>query len=202
MTRAQTCAKCEEEVRYGKRGDVTGWLHRDPDADHWPAFGTLWTPEHQAQADRAIRERLAAKKGAGKAEEDEEEDADNWDSIPEPEVRCTDVDASIFPPRSGILQIINLIEKTDGWDLRRITYARGPYVGARGQVLSISDHHKVSAVGPIVEGDGLDSGQRFVVASWRDLKFDAGYTGLIRDRVVYPTIANSTALKAWIKETL
>lgn len=194
MSRPQRCARCGEEVRYGRRGDLTGYLHRD-DADHFAAFGVVLTPEVWDGAMAAIRTRLTERKGT-KSDEDDDTEAEQWDTVPEPEIRAVEVDPDSFPDRSGIKQIINLLVKTPGWEITSISHARGPYVGARGQVLSISDHHKVSALGAEV-----DSGRRFVVASWRDLKFDAGYIGVTKDRVVHPNAANSTALKAWIKET-
>ena len=201
MTAPQTCARCGQEVRYGVRAGIKGWLHRE-DVDHLPLFGQLWTAEDQARVEASLVE-MAARGKADKAKaeaEAAEQERETWDEVPEPEIRCTDIDPDSFPARAGIRQICNLIKRTESWELKRVTYARGPYVGARGQVLSISDHHKISALGPIVPGDGLDAGQRFVVASWRDMKFDAGYTGLIRGQTVYPHPANSDAMKAWIKE--
>jgi hypothetical protein len=198
VTAPQTCSRCGQEVRYGKRGGITGWLHRE-DVDHMPIFGgPLWTPELQARLEASLAEMAARGKADKKKDSDptnEDDGPDVWDAIPEPEVRCTDVPITDLRPRSGILQMVNLINRTDGWTLKRITYARGPWVGARGQVLSISDHHKVSALGPV-----LDTGQRFVVASWRDMEFKTGYVGVIRGRVIYPEPRNSNDIKTFIKE--
>lgn len=198
MSRPQTCSKCGEEVRYGVRGGVRGWLHRD-EKDHLALFGTLWTPEDQARVEASLAEMASRGKADKKTEtlpsDDDDDGSDVWDTIPEPEVRCTPVPIEDLRPRSGILQMVNLIVKTDGWDLKAITRARGPWVGARGQVLSISDHHKVSALGPKV-----DNGQRFVVACWRDMKFESGYVGLIREGKVYPETLNSNDIKKFIKE--
>jgi len=182
-------------VRYGKRGDITGWLHRDPDVDHLPLFGELWTPEKQQAAMDAIATRLAEKKGAKAADDDDE--VEHWDEVPEPYVTAQPVGPEDFPPRSGIRQIHNLATKTPGWDVVDFTLAIGPYVGGRGQVLSISDSVKMVLGGPEV-----DSGRRVAVASWRDGAFDFAYTGILKGSTVYTEPANSNALKAWIKEPL
>lgn len=49
MPRPQTCSRCGEEVRYGTREGVTGWLHRG-EVDHLPIFGQIFTPEMAAEA--------------------------------------------------------------------------------------------------------------------------------------------------------
>lgn len=214
MSRPQTCSRCGQEVRYGKRGGTTGYLHRE-DVDHMPAFGKLWTPEEgerlEAELDRVrvrpvgeveddvqkiefyTTRRVGLKGPAAKAY-----DALHTDAfvMPKPEVACHPVEPDSFPPRSGIRQIINLVDKTDGWERRRLTHARGPYVGSSGEVLSISDSVVLGARGP-----GVDSGVRVAVASWRDGAFDFAYTGILKDGAVTTTAANSNALKAWIKDT-
>lgn len=203
MTRPQTCSKCGQEVRYGKRDSVTGWLHRDPDADHMPLFGSpLWTPALQEKIEASLAEMAARGKADKKTETVEPEEApDVWAEVPEPEVACHPIEVSDLRPRSGILQIANLIlgknkDKVKGWEIRRLTHCRGPYVGARGQVLSVSDCIVLGARGPRV-----DAGVRVAVASWRDGDFDFAYIGILKDGVVTTQPANSTALKAWIKET-
>lgn len=198
MTRPQTCSKCGQEVRYGQRGDVKGWLHRDPDADHMPLFGgPLWTPELQEKIEASLAEMASRGKADKKADAVEEPDApDVWAEVPEPYVTAQPVGPDDFPPRSGIRQIYNLAEKTDGWEVANFTLAIGPYVGARGQVLSISDSVKM-----VMRGPGVDNGRRVAVASWRDGAFDFAYTGILRGGVVYTDAANSATLKAWIKET-
>jgi hypothetical protein len=199
MTRPQTCSRCGQEVRYGVRGGIKGWLHRDPDVDHMPLFGgPLWSPELQARleaslAEMAARGKADKKKDSGPAEE--EDQPDKWAEVPEPYVTAQPVGPGDFPPRSGIRQIYNLVEKTKGWEVANFTLAIGPYVGARGQVLSISDSVKM-----VMRGPGVDSGVRVAVASWRDGSFDSAYIGILKGNTVHTQPANSNALKAWIKE--
>ena len=83
-----------------------------------------------------------------------------------------------------------------GWELRRLTHARGPYVGANGECLSISDTIVLGA-----RQTGLDDGYRIAVASWRDGAFDFAWTGVVKGNVAHTDRANSNALKAWIKDT-
>ena len=119
MTRSQTCAKCGQEVRYGKREDITGWLHRDPDIDHLPLFGgPLWTPELQADLEASLAE-MAAR---GNARDKDDAPEPEWlgDEIPEPEIACHTIEVSDLRPRSGILGMANLIlgrnkDKVQGW---------------------------------------------------------------------------------------
>lgn len=196
---SETCSRCGEEVRYGVRDGVKGWLHRDPGVDHAAAFGVLWTPELQvrldaAQAEMASRGKADKKKADSEAEEDEAPDV--WAEVPEPFVTAQPVGPEDFPPRSGIRQIHSLATKTAGWDVVGFTLAIGPYMGSRGQVLSISDSVKMVMRGPTV-----DSGVRVAVASWRDGAFDFAYTGILKDGVVTTEPTNSNGLKAWIKET-
>ena len=82
-----------------------------------------------------------------------------------------------------------------GWELRRLTHARGPYVGATGECLSVSDTIVLGARGPEVDG-----ARRIAVASWRDGAFDFAYTGILKGGAVTTNAANSNALKAWIKD--
>ena len=225
--RSETCSRCGEEVRYGVRGGLTGWLHRE-DVDHAPVFGHIASAEEKAgwAAEMLVtRERLPSK-AAGHcpthqdltplevyttAENDilkdkdvarrrqrlielHGRDPDYVAPIPEPEVRRQTVEVESFPPRSGIRQMVNLVLKTPGWELRRLTHARGPYMGSKGEVLSISDSIVMSA------RTKVDDGYALVVCSWRDGAFDTGYTGVLKAGVITPTPATSTAIKAWIKE--
>ena len=195
MTAPQTCSRCGEEVRYGVRADVKGWLHRE-EKDHLPLLGELWTPDLQKGIDYALAEMASrGKADKAKAAEPEEDEKESWDEIPEPEVPPRDFDPADMRPRSGLLQMYNLLDKTPGWEVKRLRFYRGPYLGARGQVLSIDDQHRLSGLGPVV-----DNGRRFVVGSWRNMEFDYGYLGVIRGDKVYPDFGNSTALKAFIKE--
>jgi hypothetical protein len=203
MTRPQTCSRCGQEVRYGRRDDVTGWLHRDPDADHMPLFGgPLWTPELQEKIESSLAEMAARGKSDKKKDAPEPEDEpDVWAEVPEPYVTAKPVTPDDFTANSGIRQIYNLATgqnkkaKVTGWEVVSLTLAIGPYVGARGQVLSISDSVKMVLGGPEV-----DNGRRVAVASWRDGAFDFAYIGILKGRTVTTQPANSNALKAWIKE--
>ena len=134
--------------------------------------------------------------------------------IPEPEVARHDLDPTSFAPTSGIAQVVNLVTgvtrrmpsgksskskkhppMAPGWELRRLTGARGPYLGADGTILSVSDTVVLGARGPEVDG-----GVAIAVASWRDGDFDTAYVGRLKDGVVKVEPVNATELKAWIKE--
>jgi len=224
---------CGQETRYGKRGGVLGYHHRE-DVDHAPIFGQRFTEEMaarvEAQRDEPrfrlpsaamkhcvtyqaltpleeyttrrndiLKDTDATRRKRRIAELDGV-DVDYIAPPPEPEIACHPIEVSDLKPRSGILQMANLIlgknkDKVQGWELRRLTHSRGPYVGSSGEVLSISDSIVMGARGPEV-----DSGVRVAVASWRDGEFDFGYTGILKDGVVTTQPANSNALKAWIKD--
>lgn len=64
MAASENCGRCGEEVRYGARGLILGYLHRE-DVDHAPIFGTPWTPEFEAQLEAQLdlpRERFVPTK--------------------------------------------------------------------------------------------------------------------------------------------
>lgn len=111
--------------------------------------------------------------------------------IPAPEITSTDLADGDERIPGGCKQIVNLAVKS-GWERRRLTYARGPYVGGKGEVLSISDSIVLGVRGPQVA-----SARRFAVASWRDGKFDFGYIGSTDQPRA--TKASSKEIKAWIK---
>lgn len=202
------CSTCGQEVRFGVRNPTPQWpgprwLHRDPadDADHIPTHGKCITPEQWATIERNKAEGVAARSKSKKAQEAEEDDADDGDwigeELPEPELRATDVQVDELAPRSGMRQIANLIGKTDGWELRRLTRARGPWMGARGQVLSISDSLVLAA-----RSEEVDGVRRVAVASWRDGKFHSAYVGTSKGGRMTTEKANATDLKNWIKRDL
>lgn len=204
----QICSVCDEEVRLGWRHGVYGWLHRE-DVDHFPVFGHIRTPEEAEHARRMMeevehigedgepyitRERDIMKdpnadRRKRRLAEFREEDPDYVAPLPEPELRRTPIEVDDLPPRSGMRQVANLVVKTDGWELRRLTKARGPYLGADGSVLSISDSIVLGA-------QRLDADRSFAVASWRDGKFDSAYIGSKGSA----RLVNATELKAWIKQ--
>jgi hypothetical protein len=180
MPKPETCSRCGQEVRYGRRGDFTGWLHRE-EVDHVAVFGRIMTPE--------MEEKVRLHREAVESAVDPDEGP-----LPPVEIYAHDVDPEDFAPRSGIRQIINLIPK-QGWELLSVRHARGPYVGSKGQSLGISDSHVVKARGPA----RLDGGVPVAVASWRDSKFDFAYIGTIEKGHLEPRKVDSTSMKNWIK---
>lgn len=199
---AETCSTCGEEIRFGIRNPTpqwpgARWLHRT-EVDHQPTHGRVLTPERWTQILANKDAAVAARKGK-KDEPAVEEEEDPWvdEEVPEPEVRTTPVEVTDLPSRSGMRQVANLVLKTKGWELRRLTRARGPYMGARGQVLSISDSLVLGAVGEEVDGK-----RPFAVASWRDGKFDSAYVGTHGGGRFVSEGVNATDLKNWIKRDL
>lgn len=124
-------------------------------------------------------------------------DADEGEVIPPVEVPCHPVEPDTLPPRSGLRQVINLAAR-QGWERKRLTHARGPYMGGRNQVLSISD----SVVLEVHAPRELDGSYRWAVASWRDSKFDFAFIGTARRgaRLEIHGV-DATTLKNWIKGT-
>jgi hypothetical protein len=187
------CARCGEEVRFGVRDGVKTWHHRE-DVGHTAILGhsPLTRPEPT-----------------------EVYGTDEEPEIPRViEVHKHPVDPADFAPTSGIRQIANLVSgvtrvmpngKTStsqkhppaapGWELISLTHARGPYMGSKGEVLSISDTHLLKARGPVA----LDGTRRVAVASWRDGKFDFAYIGTIKDSNLSPVRVSSDELKGWVK---
>lgn len=110
--------------------------------------------------------------------------------IPEPEVRSTPVTPKDDIVPGGVRTVTNLLAKQE-WELRRLTHARGPYVGSKGEVLSISD--------TIVLGARKVDGSAIAVASWRDGKFDFAYVGGIVGDKIETRKVNATEMKNWIK---
>lgn len=176
------CSRCGEEIRFGVRDAQRGWHHRES-VDHFPRHGHSqpWVP---AVVDAAP---------AGDPKDDEEAPVGE---IPPVEVWCHPIEPDAFEPRSGIKQVINLVEKTAGWERYRLTHARGPYTGAKGQCLSVSDTVVLGARNVL-----LDGSVRVAVASWRDGKFDFAFVGLIQGGRLTPHKVDATTLKNWIKGT-
>lgn len=163
--------------------------------DRCPTYQALWPLEVYTTAEHDITRDKDPERRRLRLIELHGQDPDYVEPIPDPEVVRHDVEVDSFPPRSGIRQMVNLVLKADGWELRRLTHARGPYLGSNGKVLSISDTIVMSARSKV------DDGYAIVVCSWRDGAFDTGYTGVIKGGVITPNPATSTAIKAWIKET-
>lgn len=207
------CSVCGQEIRLGYRDGVKNWWHREP-VDHNPIQGHRMTYADQEEVRRQredvirymddgtpyttaeweiMKDKDVARRKRRLAELRGEEEKD--EVIPPPEIPRHDVEVESLPPRSGMRQVANLVLKTEGWELRRLTAARGPYLGADGSVLSISDTLVLGARGPEVDG-----GVAIAVASWRDGKFDTAYAGRLRDGVAHVDPVNATDLKNWIKE--
>lgn len=235
VTGPQTCSKCGQEVRYGKRDGITGWLHREA-VDHMPMFGRLWTPEDSARQDAEL-DRLRCRPVGTFDEEKQVQPIEFYTSrgyglkgdalkayqaehhpedkvLPPVEVFSHPItpDDPLVPQGARLLaELVTGVTRVTpkgksskspkhppmapGWELRRLTHARGPYVGANGECLSISDTIVLGA-----RQSGLDDGYRIAVASWRDGSFDFAYTGVVKGGIVATTAANSNALKAWIKD--
>lgn len=196
----EVCAACGEEIRFGERHGHKAFWHRE-DVDHVPIHG------HRAQPpDSNVLEA---------PEPTEEEIAAEALRNAKVEVWAHDVPLTDFAPQSGIRQIGNLVTgetrlmpngKTSkskkhppaapGWELINLHHARGPYKGSKGEVLSVSDTHVMRARGPV----GLDGARRWAVASWRDLKFDFAWIGIIKDgRLTIDRRATSDEMKDWIR---
>jgi hypothetical protein len=207
------CSRCGEEVRYGKRGLTTGWLHR-VDGDHVAILGHIMTPEEAANLvhqDREVVRYFDDGTSYTTAEFDilRDKDVDRRKRrlaelhgtavdapvvIPEPEVPQRPVTVDDFAPRSGTRQVFNLVAK-QGWEMVSATFTRGPYLGADGSVLSISDCHVQRSRGP----RRIDGSLPVAVASWRDGSFDFAYVGVISDGRLESRKVDSNTMKKWIK---
>lgn len=176
------CSRCGEEIRFGVREGRKGWHHRES-VDHFPRHG------HSQEYARPI----IVEEVAQPAEDDDDAPVGE---LPPVEIWCHPVEPDTFEPRSGIKQVINLVEKTDGWERYRLTHARGPYAGSKGQCLSISDTIVLGARNVLVDGT-----VRVAVASWRDGKFDFAFIGLIQGGHLTPHKVDATTMKNWIKGT-
>ena len=168
MSRSETCSACGEEVRWGTRLGRTMYLHRT-EVDHLPVLGNnapvalVRTPEEPPA-----------------------------EPVPEPEILSHSIEISDLRNRSGVKQVANLVIK-HGWELVSLTHARGPYVGSKGTVLSISDVIVLRARDTRLDED--PTRMRGIVASWRDYDYDFGYALSQRS----PHKVNATELKEWIK---
>jgi hypothetical protein len=145
----------------------------------------------------------AARDRAADAALDEDEEAEPENPLEPVEVRSFDmplkgdfeaprvdggVQRSTVP--GGCRTLLNLAEKL-GWEVVRLTYARGPYLGSKGGSLGVSDSVRLILRGPVVDGDPV-----YAVASWRDAKSQWAW------KIVNRTIdsVGARALAAWMKE--
>lgn len=214
--KSETCSRCGEEIRFGTRGNTTGWLHRGT-VDHAAILGRIMTADDVADVERQMdlpRTRMVVKDGieveetytarefdlaryrkSKKYREAEDEPDEPADLLPPVEIECHPLTPADLPPRSGCRQVVNLVNKTEGWELISLNHSRGPYIGTGGKVLSISDRVLLKARG-LVRFDGYVS---IAVASWRDGKFDSAYIGRAQGGDIAVSAANATELKDWIK---
>lgn len=212
MAASETCSVCHQEVRWGWRHGREAYWHRE-DVDHLPIFGRRMSAADAAEV-RRQREEVVRHDESGQpytvAEWEIMRDKDTARrktrladlrgpeeesvQIPAPEVVCHPIDVEDLPPRSGLRQVANLVLK-QGWELRRLTASRGPYLGSKDQVLSVSDSVVLGARGPA----RLDGSVPVVVGSWRDGAFDFALTGLISGGRCTTTRVNATEMKNWIK---
>lgn len=203
----RSCSLCGQEVRWGWRNEGQGlrqgWWHRDH-ATHPAIFGqqadlkTVYTPVLQRR-----REKNPDWAGWTDVDEDgakiepeaiEPEDEPIEDAIPAPEVRATGIHPDDPRTPGGAKQICNLLKK-HGWERRRLSFARGPYLGAKSDVLSISDH--VVLVARVINSEE----RRYVVCSWRDGKFDSAWIHSkdLNGKQTMLDKVNANQLKEWIR---
>jgi len=215
----RSCSACGQEVRWGWRNEGQGlrqgWWHREH-VDHRATFGqvadlkTVYTPvlERRREKNPDWAGWTDVDEDGAKIEPEPEpfdrrddlgieqvkDQQEGWDAIPEPEVRATGIHPDDPRTPGGARKICNLLKKS-GWERRRLSFARGPYLGAKGDLLSISDH--VVLVARVTNSEE----RRYVVASWRDGKFDSAWIHS-KDPNGKQTVldkVNSNQLKEWIR---
>jgi len=219
--RPETCRRCEQEVRWGWRGGADGWWHREV-ADHPPLFGQTVTAEMLVEIERQnhvarclgagtssttaefdFKRMKKAARDAAEAERENPEEEETHELEPievystdlplkgRVFVGCSDGSVAVAAVPGGARTIINLAHKV-GWEVWRLTYARGPWVGANGGSLGVSDNVILIVKGP----PALDGTPRLGVGSWRDGK--SKWAWRIENNHTYRVGANE--LKAWMKE--
>jgi hypothetical protein len=207
------CGRCGEEVRKGWRDGVEAWWHRDH-VDHVAVLGRPFTAADKAEVERQLdlprvrtnkdgeEEHYTARelqvKAMNKAARDRllEEGLDEEEiaaiqqvEIPEPEVRKTPIERADERCPQGARNLMNAASKAE-WEVRRLTYSRGPWLGAKGNVLSISD---------MVVCGVVDSDRRYGVASWRDGKVVSAWYGEREGDRVPMALTTITDLKKRMK---
>jgi len=216
------CSTCGEEVRWGQReGGQRGYLHRE-EVDHMPTFGPKTSPERYMEILAGHRAFTVNKEAERKDHEDEEgsdviEPVEvPCTPIPLPLLKvrtptggttktgkpamATSYAARIEPAPGFELDIaipggVNTTlsaAAAAGWEVRRLTYSRGPFLSSSGKSLGVSDFVVIGLAGPMVDG-----GRVYGVASWRDGKSYFGWW-INADRSVEHLGAE--ALKARMKE--
>jgi len=226
MASSETCSRCGQEVRWGWRDGREGYWHREA-VDHVPIFGHIQTEDERAEIERQLdlprekfiptktgwpllfdivpyttREADQAKMSKAARERAEEEDGGHVDvELPPMEIERHTVTADDFDPRSGIRRVFKVLTQA-GWEITRFTASRGPYLGAKGNMLSVSDRVVLHGRGPTILDGSLDECHAVAVASWRDGGFDGGFGSLVNHTTKNATLEplNATELATWIKE--
>lgn len=196
-----TCAFCGEEVRWGWRHGRLAWLHRE-DVDHDVKFGNYLKPGEWDEITARLAEGLKfrTKRTNDGQEEAREETSHELEpievrSVPMPHkgrmfVGCSDGSVAVATVPGGTRTLLNLAAK-QGWEVLRLTYSRGPYLGALGGSLGVSDSVLCILGGPVVDG-----GRLWAVASWRDGEADWA----MQITKGHSTLVGMKALTTWIKE--
>lgn len=130
------------------------------------------------------------KTGIG-AEAETDEDGEpvyTTEALPAPEVYATPVDPDDSRVTQGARNVINPGLKA-GWEIKVLSYARGPRVGSKGQALSISD--SISLVMHSADG------KHRIWGVWIDGKSYAAYTQEAKHSMVK---VGSKAAIAYMKE--
>lgn len=185
------CGRCGAEVRWGTRdlgrGPQTGFWHRE-ETDHAAVVGTTMS---YAESELFMRETAArrasihAEKKGRKSEEEPEDTLDTDDLAVE--IWSTPVEPKDKRVPGGVRTITNLVNKTPGWEVKRLTYARGPWG---------SGHHRKIVDTIVLGAQRVDEPGIAVVTCHRDGKFEFGYAFAKHQG----SKVNATELKTYIRE--
>lgn len=111
------------------------------------------------------------------------------DPVPDsPEVPATPIELGDPRVPTGCRSIAKLAAK-HGLTVQRLTYSRGPWLGSKGNTLSISDAVVLAVASP----QRFDGCAVYALGLWRDGAFEFGYIAPQMEKV------NSTVMRGWIK---
>lgn len=186
------CDVCKEEVRFGTRGRITGFLHRE-EKDHNVRFGPPGPSPAEAEA-----QRLAWVAAHAEYVDTEKKERIPADTPPEvrsvpldpdgpTEVRRSDGTVTIEELPGGARTVRNAA-RAAGWTITRATYARGPW-----------PHATQDAATGIVDTVVLTlrRGPQRVTALWKNNSFEWALVWLKPGRESHRV--NSKVMKAFIK---
>lgn len=164
-----------------------------------PAHHEEWTEEEIYTTREVDFKKMAKEARERQAAEDLDEDEEPESplepvevySTPSPTIGVLEVDGRTVKVPGGARTLILAAEAT-GWEIVEFTYARGPYMGAKGGSLGVADSHRLTLRGP----DAVDGTPRLAVAWWRNAKSDRVWR--IENKTV--TVTGAKALGAWMKE--